>query len=96
MSEAYYPEGPWDVPEIPWKDDPDNPENHSMYCTCEDCLQNHPENYIYLDDDEIECDGCDGGGCPLCLPCAGIYAAGTEECEWCPHEQECVSHAVRA
>ena len=65
MSEAYYPEGPWDLPETPWEDDPDNPENHGVYCTCEDCLQNHPENYLYLDDGCM----CGQDNCPECARC---------------------------
>lgn len=46
------------------------------------------------DADEDTCQSCDstpygGEGCPDCLPCAGEYAPGTEECDWCKYQNEC-------
>ena len=39
--------------------------------------------------------GCDDGDyCPYCCPNQGAYAAGTEECDWCPSGDEC-SHLYR-
>lgn len=32
--------------------DDDDPKGHSLECTCETCIQNHPERMIYLDDDD--------------------------------------------
>ena len=28
-------------------------EYHGLTCTCEECIQNHPEREIYLDDDDV-------------------------------------------
>jgi hypothetical protein len=46
------------------------------------------------DDDLIVCDVCgstgdDGEGCPFCLPCSGMYAPGSEECDFCNYQYEC-------
>ena len=30
-----------------------------------------------------------GDGCQFCLPCSGVYAPGTEECDWCVHLDGC-------
>lgn len=32
--------------------DDDDPKGHGLECTCETCIQNHPEREIYLSDDE--------------------------------------------
>ena len=50
-----------------------------------------------FDDDRDFCEGCgrelgtydSGEGCPMCKECGGIYAPGTEECDWCPYSDEC-------
>lgn len=49
--EDYYP---WD--EDCEDEDDDDPKGHGLECTCETCLQNHPERVIYLEDEE-ESDG---------------------------------------
>lgn len=48
--------------------------------------------------DEDKCDGCgrvfyDDGHCPLCCDC-GMYAPGSEECDFCEHSDECSAHAA--
>lgn len=49
--EAEYPDPIDLLDQDEWADD-DNPDYHSRDCTCEDCLQNHPENVVYLDDED--------------------------------------------
>lgn len=47
---------------------------------------------FYWDDDDV-CEGCgkpDGEGkCPMCCNFGGVYAAGTEECDFCDYYAEC-------
>ena len=33
-------------------DDEEDDKSHSLECTCETCIQNHPERMTYLDDEE--------------------------------------------
>lgn len=33
--------------------DDDSPDGHKLECTCEHCIQNHPEREIYLKDSEV-------------------------------------------
>lgn len=58
------------------------------------------EDYFDEDfDDDFDDDVCevcgsslldgDGGNCPFCRGCGGEYAAGSEECDFCPDEAEC-------
>ena len=35
------------------------------------------------------CGGDDDNGCPSCKPCGGVYAPGTEECDWCQFSESC-------
>lgn len=51
--------------------------------------QDIPEDY----DDELACDCCDGEGCPNCLPCGGMFAPGSEECDFCKWNEECSKEA---
>ena len=45
--------------------------------------------------DDAFCEYCgrnlneDVKGCPECNSCGGIYAPGTEECDWCEYSGEC-------
>lgn len=53
------------------------------------------EDYFddYADDDgECACDGCgkEDGNCPLCCP-MGMYAPGTEDCDFCEYSDECAA-----
>ena len=48
----------------------------------------------YDEDRDIPCDGCgrmedDEGWCPMCCPNGGMYQPGTEDCDFCPCEEEC-------
>lgn len=54
-------------------------ELHSWKCTCETCLQNHPERLIYLDDDEpLLCPQCFGAG--VILVCCDDMCIGAGKC----------------
>jgi hypothetical protein len=50
------------------------------------------DEYDPFDDDEQECDGCDGEGCPLC--CGQDYAPSSEECDFCKHSDECAKYVM--
>ena len=46
------------------------------------------------DEERNLCHGCgrdemDDGWCPLCCSNGGWYAPGTEDCDFCPHDNEC-------
>lgn len=56
-----------------------------------------------MDDYDDRCDVCgahlvggepETGGCPSCLPCGGVYSAGTEECEFCEWSDSCSADYV--
>lgn len=64
--------GPDLMPIEIWDEDDDNPSSHSLECTCEHCIQNHPERY---DEDDEE---------PFCYTC--ISSAFWQECESCGGE----------
>jgi hypothetical protein len=49
-----------------WPGDDDNPGGHSLECTCETCIQNHPERMLLLDDDDDECRECEFEGPCYC------------------------------
>lgn len=43
----------------------------------------------YYEDEDVKSCGCaDDERCPLCCP-VGLYAPGTEECDWCAYSEEC-------
>lgn len=39
------------------------------------------------EDERDCCDGCGGEGCFLC--CEGVFAPGTEQCDFCDCYQDC-------
>ena len=50
----------------------------------------------YDEDEDIDygCDGCgrtqdQDGWCPTCCPNGGMYAPGTEDCDFCEYYKEC-------
>ncbi len=54
----------------------------------------------FIQEDRQVCDGCGRDlnddnvhPCPLCCP--SPYAPGSEECDWCPYEQECFGELHR-
>jgi len=60
--------------------------------------ENEPREFPDYEDEDweegnIECDGCDGEGCPLCCINNGTYAPGTEECEFCEYSDECAGRS---
>ena len=46
-------------------------------------------------EDERKCEGCgrNDGQCPMCCG-SGMYASGSEECDFCEHSDECSEHAA--
>lgn len=63
------------------------------------------ESELFYENEDYEdnqaCEGCEsdlsmgypeGDGCPLCLPCGGGYAPGTEECDFCNYRDECAGN----
>jgi hypothetical protein len=59
------------------------------------------EDFEDFQDDESEiCEGCGepygDGCCPFCCPNGGMYAPGTEDCDFCDYASECLSNARRA
>jgi hypothetical protein len=62
--------------------------------------EDYMDDYAGDDDgeDKYRCEGCgrgpyDDGQCPLCCP-QGMYAPGTEECDWCEYSDECAEYAA--
>lgn len=59
------------------------------------------DDYDEYDDDFEEknkCPDCgrgdyDDGHCPMCCG-SGMYAPGSEECDFCEHSDECAEHAA--
>lgn len=64
-------------------------------------MSDEPEDsdadYFGDPDDDGRCEVCDadtidgGDPCPAC--CGQSFAPGSEECDFCEHEQECLEHA---
>jgi len=56
------------------------------------------KEWDYDDNEELDDDVCDGcgqsdGQCPLC--CGHMYAPGSEECDFCNYNDECLEYANR-
>lgn len=45
------------------------------------------------DEDDDRCEYCGAGPydppCIMCKSCFGMYAPGSEDCDWCPFGDEC-------
>jgi hypothetical protein len=55
--DLFYPDNSnWFAPQDDDYDE-DDERTHSLECTCETCIQNHPERMIYLPDDDDDDDG---------------------------------------
>ena len=59
-----------------------------------------PEDFgDFSDEDSDTCEGCGesygDGCCPLCCSNGGMYAPGTEDCDFCDYSSECASNARR-
>jgi hypothetical protein len=57
--------------------DEDDERTHSLDCTCETCIQNHPERMIYLLNDQDDDDGYS-----VCSVCHHL-SFFNDECENC-------------
>lgn len=65
---------------------------------------NIDEDFFEDDIDPMDtCEHCsrdlnaeDGGGCPFCKDCEGIYNPGTEECDFCTYSDYCAKIAIEA
>ena len=65
-------------------------EEYDLYCddySDEECCEVCGAPFGYTDDAYP--------GCPHCKSCGGIYAAGTEECDFCEYEAQCRSLYLR-
>lgn len=57
-----------------------------------------PEDFADYDDTEGACEGCgkpyEDGCCPLCCPNGGMYAPGSEDCDFCDYTEECARETI--